>query len=168
MKKLITAFISICILVSFVSCSKPYYNQNSDLPNANNTEDFIHYEVEFDIPDEYTAYSSDNKFYTKLKINNNIDVRKFKEENDNQDCDVYFTDEIIDSNGDVFYWLIFEFDCYDENNELIDTIYFSDTMGNEHGVGGENVVSSTVNESVKKIEFSRAFLATVNEAKLYN
>lgn len=63
-----------------MSCSTPYYNQNSDLPNANNTKDFIHYEVEFDIPNEYTAYSTDNEFYTELIINDNIDVRKFKEE----------------------------------------------------------------------------------------
>ena len=93
MKKIITIFLGVCISIFFVSCSTPYYNQNSDLPNANNTKDFIHYEVEFDIPNEYTAYSTDNEFYTELIINDNIDVRKFKEENDNTDCDVYFTDE---------------------------------------------------------------------------
>ena len=82
MKKIITIFLGVCISIFFVSCSTPYYNQNSDLPNANNTKDFIHYEVEFDIPNEYTAYSTDNEFYTELIINDNIDVRKFKEEND--------------------------------------------------------------------------------------
>ena len=56
MKKIITIFLGVCISIFFVSCSTPYYNQNSDLPNANNTKDFIHYEVEFDIPNEYTAY----------------------------------------------------------------------------------------------------------------
>ena len=66
MKKIITIFLGVCISIFFVSCSTPYYNQNSDLPNANNTKDFIHYEVEFDIPNEYTAYSTDNEFYTEL------------------------------------------------------------------------------------------------------
>ena len=76
MKKIITIFLGVCISIFFVSCSTPYYNQNSDLPNANNTKDFIHYEVEFDIPNEYTAYSTDNEFYTELIINDNIDVKK--------------------------------------------------------------------------------------------
>lgn len=168
MKKIITIFLGVCISIFFVSCSTPYYNQNSDLPNANNTKDFIHYEVEFDIPNEYTAYSTDNEFYTELIINDNIDVRKFKEENDNTDCDVYFTDEIIDTNAEVIYTLVFEFNCYDENDNLIDTIYFTDTLGDKQGIGGENVLSSTVNESVRKMKFSKAFLADLNEVQFYN
>ena len=58
--------------------------------------------------------------------------------------------------------------CYDENDNLIDTIYFTDTLGDKQGIGGENVLSSTVNESVRKMKFSKAFLADLNEVQLYN
>ena len=84
------------------------------------------------------------------------------------DCDVYFTDEIIDSNAEVINTLVFEFNCYDENDNLIDTIYFTDTLGVKQGIGGENVLSSTVNESVRKMKFSKAFLADLNEVQFYN
>ena len=42
------------------------------------------------------------------------------------------------------------------------------SLGDKQGIGGENVLSSTVNESVRKMKFSKAFLADLNEVQLYN